>query len=217
MPKKLAILLSDSYPLLSAQWHPTKNGDLTPNQVVAGSHKKVWWKCDQGPDHEWAAVQASRTVGGTGCPYCAGRKVSVTNSLASLYPKIAAQWHPTKNGDLTPNQVVAGSNKKFSWKCDQGPDHEWDAAAVERTRNGTGCPYCAGQKVSATNSLASLYPKIAAQWHPTKNGDLTPNQVVAGSHKKVWWKCNQGPDHEWAAVQASRTAGGTGCPHCVGR
>ncbi|MCH7599227.1 MAG: zinc-ribbon domain-containing protein [Myxococcales bacterium] len=40
-----------------------------------------------------------------------------------------------------------------------------------------------------TNSLRSLFPKLAQEWHPTKNGELTPSDVVAGSHSKAWWKC----------------------------
>ena len=32
----------------------------------------------------------------------------MTNSLATLQPDLAAQWHPTKNGALTPDMVVAG-------------------------------------------------------------------------------------------------------------
>ena len=111
----------------------TKNGDLKPGQVVAGSNKKFWWKCDKGLDHEWDATSNNRTGRGLGCPCCSGYKVSVTNSLSSLYPELAKEWHPTKNGDLKPDQVVAGSNKKFWWKCDKGPDHEWDAVLVHRS------------------------------------------------------------------------------------
>ena len=64
-------------------------------------------------------------------------------------------------------------------------------------------------------SLLITHPKIARQWHPTKNGDLTPDQVVAGSAKKVWWKCLKGPDHEWSVSLDKRTGTyKTGCPYC---
>ena len=89
------------------QWHPTKNGDVTPSHVVANSHRKYWFKCDEHRDHEWEATLGSRVSGGNGCPCCANRKASETNSLASLKPAAAARWHPTKNGDLTPDDVVA--------------------------------------------------------------------------------------------------------------
>ena len=38
----------------------------------------------------------------------------------------------------------------------------------------------------------SLYPDLVKEWHPTKNGDLTPNDFTHGSGKKVWWLCPKG-------------------------
>ena len=208
--------LSSTHPGVVAQWHPTKNGELTPDRVTAGSGKKAWWRCPEGPDHEWKATIVNRTRGrGRDCPFCAGKKVTVANSLASVHPDLAAQWHPTKNGALTPDQIVAGSNKKAWWRCPEGPDHEWESMINDRSR-GRGCPFCAGKKVSVTTSLASVGPDLAAQWHPTKNGALTPDQVVAGSHRKAWWKCPEGTDHEWEAQILSRNQG-VGCPFCAGK
>ena len=40
------------------------------------------------------------------------RKVTLTYNLEYLYPHIAKQWHPTKNGNLKPSQVTPGSDKK---------------------------------------------------------------------------------------------------------
>ncbi|MCY3410145.1 MAG: methyltransferase domain-containing protein [Candidatus Heimdallarchaeota archaeon] len=206
------------FPEVAKQWHPTKNGKLTANDAIAGSNTKYWWKCDKGPDHEWKTIANARTYGQSTCPFCAGRDSSVTNSIASLYPEIAKEWHPTKNDDLMPNKVVAGSNKPFWWKCDKGPDHEWKASPASRTkRYMTGCPYCANKSLSITNSLANTYPEIAKEWHPTKNGDLTPDKVTKGSERKYWWKCDEGPDHEWKASLANRTRTGIGCPYCAGK
>src|SRR5262249_62399426 len=113
-----------------------------------------------------------RTNGG-GCPFCSGNLVSVTNSLASLQPDVAVQWHPTKNGNLTAAQVTSKSHKNVWWKCPNGPDHEWEAPPSSRTvLGGGGCPFCKGLKVSVNNSLAACFPGIAAEWHPTKNGEL---------------------------------------------
>src|SRR5437868_12172686 len=99
--------LSSSHPEVVQEWHPTKNGGLTPNEVSGGSHLKIWWKCPKGTDHEWQATVKSRTGSNrNGCPYCRGFKVSMTNSLAALFPKVAAEWHPTKNSGRTPEQIV---------------------------------------------------------------------------------------------------------------
>ena len=66
------------------------------------------------------------------------------------------------------------------------------------------------------NDLQTCEPAIAAQWHPTLNGSLTPDTVTYGSKKKVWWQCPEG--HVWRAVVYSRTgAKKCGCPVCAGR
>jgi hypothetical protein len=38
--------------------------------------------------------------------------------------------------------------------------------------------------------LLQKRPEIAKEWHPTKNV-LTPDNVVSGSNKKAWWKCEK--------------------------
>ena len=204
--------LGTLYPDLARQWHPGRNGSLTPADVLPGSRRAAWWICEKG--HVWRARIKSRTAG-SGCPVCAGRAVrGAENSLASLYPAIAAQWHPEKNGGLTPEEVPPGARRRVWWQCEKG--HVWQAAVAARTGRGSGCPVCAGRQVLAgENDLASLYPAIAAQWHPEKNGGLTAAQVPAGSNRKVWWRCEQG--HAWQAAVAARTAGGSGCPYCAGR
>ncbi len=60
-------------------------------------------------------------------------------NLATANPELAKEWHPTKNGDLTPSDVTPGSNKKIWWACSKG--HEWKTA-IEHRSYGTGCPYC---------------------------------------------------------------------------
>lgn len=205
------------HPEIAAQWHASKNEPLAPCDVSPGSGKSVWWQCDVAPDHQWKARIAHRALNGVGCPFCANKRASSTNSLAALFPEVALELHPTRNPGLRPEQVVAGSERKVWWRCLEGPDHEWQASVASRTRVGTGCPFCAGLKTSVTNSLAGLFPEVAAQWHPERNGASTPADVVAGSNKYAWWKCPAGPDHEWRTMIAHRTRNGSGCPFCAGK
>ena len=204
--------LATQFPEAAAQWHPTKNAPLTPDQVLPGSHRLVWWRCEKG--HEWQAAVKSRTAG-SGCPVCANRQVlQGENDLAATHPALAAQWHPARNGGLTPQEVTAGSHRRVWWQCRRG--HEWQASVLSRAFGGTGCPVCAGKRVvPGENDLASLYPDTAAQWHPQRNGALTPSQVPPYSNRKVWWRCGKG--HDYQAVVAARTMGGSGCPYCAGR
>ena len=203
-----------THPALAAEWHPTKNGDLTPQKISYGYDKKVWWLCTNG--HEWQAAPKTRVRMGAGCPICANDVAQAGyNDLATRFPAVAAEWHPTKNGNLTPSQVVSGSHQTVWWRCALG--HEWRAEIVDRTRGTNGCPYCGNKKVLAGfNDLASIEPKIAAEWHPTLNGALTPEMVTAGSNRKVWWICPEG--HVWRTAISNRTNAKkrTGCPVCAG-
>lgn len=195
---------------LLSQWHPEKNGDLTPDIVAYGSQKKVWWRCAQG--HEWQSPPYSRVGQSSGCPYCAGKRLSPEQSLQALYPDIARQWHPVKNGPITPDQVFPGSHKVVWWQCSRG--HEWKARIKSRVE-GSSCPICSNRRViPGINDLGTLEPELAKQWHPVKNGDLLPSQVLCGSTRKVWWRCGRG--HEWQAAIHSRVTG-KGCPVCTGK
>ena len=195
-------------PSLASQWHPTKNDTLRPKDVTPMSNKKVWWKCAEG--HEWTTTIANGSKG-QGCPDCGRTRVSKEYNLEVANKNVAAQWHPTKNGTLSPKDVTPGSTKKVWWICDKG--HEYQARVYNRSK-GRGCPYCVGRAVCADNSLQTINPSLAAQWHPKKNGNLSPNDVTPHSNKKVWWFCDNG--HEWKALINSRSIG-VGCPGCAGR
>jgi hypothetical protein len=136
--------LATLYPQVAALWHPTKNGELSPTQVIAGSNKQYWWLCDKGPDHEWQASANSQIhkQGYSGCPFCMGKRLSVTNSLATRFPNIAVEWHLTKNEPLRPSDVIAGTQQKVWWQCQKVASHEWQASVNNRTGHNSGCPYC---------------------------------------------------------------------------
>lgn len=131
-------------------------------------------------------------------------------SLARLNPSLASQWHFRKNAPLTPFMFTLRSGKKVWWICEQG--HEWEASVHNRTsQKPTGCPFCLGRFATEKNNLLMSNPEIAKQWHPSKNGNLSPTGVSSGSNKKVWWLCEK--RHEWEARIQDR-AKGTGCPVC---
>ncbi len=137
-------------------------------------------------------------------------KVPPSRSLQCRFPNLAREWLQTKNGDLTPSDVSCGSYKKVWWQCEKG--HEWAARISHRT-SGKACPYCFGLRtLKGPNCLATTHPELATQWHPTKNGALTPYNVTYGSSRKVWWRCENG--HEWICVINRRTKG-YGCPRCA--
>ena len=202
-----------SYPVLLTEWDWEKNNaqGIHPDDISIGSTIKVHWKCSLG--HQWQATPNNRSRG-QGCPICAGRKVEIGfNDLASKYPNIANSWHPTKNEDLLPTQVTSGSHKKVWWICEKG--HSYQATIANRYY-GKNCPYCANVKVlKGYNDLASQFPAIAEEWDYSKNSE-TPDNVLPGSNKKVWWKCKV-CGHEWMANPNHRVYRHSGCPACSGR
>ena len=219
--------LATLYPELAKEWHPTKNGDLTPQNVTAGSDRKVWWLFPYDEpitgkhfDFEWEAVVCSRTrSGASGCPFLSGHQVwPGFNDLQTISPKLAKEWHPSKNYPLTPNTVGKSSAKNIWWlgKC----GHEWENTIQNRLLRGDGCPICSGHiLLVGYNDLATTNPDIAKEWHPTKNGDLTPQMVSCATPKAVWWylpydDCATGKhfDFEWQASIANRGKRGDGCP-----
>jgi hypothetical protein len=205
------------FPEVAAQWHSRKNGKLTPNNVQPTSLEKVWWRCPVGPDHVWKTTVCDRTEKRTGCPFCANQAVSVTNTLACQYPDIAAEWHKKLNGKLTPKDIVAGSGKKIWWQCRIDKTHEWQAIVAHRTNNGSGCPKCIGLRTPKEESLKAEYPKVAREWHLTKNGVILPEMVRPLTNTKYWWQCRKNPAHSWQATPSNRVGNGSGCPYCAGR
>ncbi|WP_280343408.1 zinc-ribbon domain-containing protein [Nocardia abscessus] len=206
-----ATSLATERPEIASEWHPTKIGETRPEHVAPAANRAVWWQCRQG--HEWRMLVSNRTTKGQRCPYCSGKRIlpGVTD-LASTNPRLAQEWHPTKNNQLKPTDVKRQSNRKAWWVCTQG--HEWEARIYSRD-NGHGCPFCTGQKVQAGfNDLATCKPILAQEWNPHRNEGLDPSMVPTQSDRVVWWVCTQA--HEWRASIANR-ANGTGCPMCSGR
>jgi len=197
-------------PDLAMEWHPRKNGKLTPRGVLPYSHIKIWWRCKKG--HEWQDRVADRNRYVSKCPGCNGKykkKIFQYNCLAFLRPDLAREWHPKKNGNLTPRDIRLNSSIKVWWRCKKG--HEWQATVSNRN-NTRGCPYCSGRRVCDDNCLQTINPSLAKEWHPTKNGELTPKDVMPYSNKKFWWRCKK-CGHEWQARISSRALG-AGCRKC---
>ncbi|WP_394825605.1 zinc-ribbon domain-containing protein [Pendulispora albinea] len=210
------------YPKLVAEWDGPKNGHVVPLDVAFGSKRRFWWKCAKGPDHEWQASVGNRTRLGNQCPFCQHKKVSVTNSLATLAPNVAREWHPTKNGALTPHDITSAASRSVWWKC-SGCQGSWKATVGNRTGRNSGCPPCSTRRrvaiqsrPRAKESLAHVAPHLVREWHTEKNAPMTPRDVSWGSRERVWWRCSRDPKHEWQIAISNRSRENlpSGCPHC---
>lgn len=207
-------------PKLISEWDYFENSKMGLDPTVLGcnSHKHAFWKCIV-CGNTWQAEIKSRNHG-NGCPVCGKKKQLETlnnnllkkdGSLQDNNPNLADEWHPTDNIPITPKDVLVNSNKLVTWKCKKC-GFVWRQRVSVRNK-GSGCPACANKVVvQGQNDLASTNPRLALEWHPTLNGQLLPNQVVAGTHRKAFWKCRT-CGNEWQASIASRNAG-NGCPKC---
>ena len=199
-----------------AEWDVEANHGLSPQDLVYPKQKlKVHWQCQKANDHRWTSDVYERTVDGTDCPFCIGRRPSSTNNLALKFPGLTSHLHKTLNGSIDPSQLSPTTHEVLWWQCPVAEDHVWEAS-VNQMKGSLRCGFCAGKKVSASNSLTSRFPEIADEFDLEKNYPLTPNDVTYGSSKKHWWRCPTNPEHMWQATVTSRTGMlNTGCPECV--
>jgi hypothetical protein len=187
--------LQTTHPLIAAEadgWDPRK--------FSAGSARKKSWVCSK--SHRWNAVINGRTSG-KGCPYCLGKKLlRGFNDLETRHPYLAKQafgWDP--------KQVLTGSHKRFTWKCEVG--HVWNSILNSRISSGAGCPICSGHKtLKGFNDLATTHPLVAIE-----ADGWDPSTVQKGTRERKTWKCSEG--HRWKNSPNSRTNMNAGCPSCA--
>ena len=205
------------YPQYSKEWNYERN-DLTPFDYPSTYQKPVWWKCEKG--HEWKQPIASRTrTDHSKCPVCSNRKLlKGFNDLQSKYPDIAKEWDYGINEE-DPSEIKYNSSKKVGWICSVCGNH-YEQKIIDRTYKNTGCPNCAINKQTANfhsvmltkrATLADKSPDLVREWDYEKNQGVDPNNVLAGSKQKVWWKCKYG--HSYYASISNRVRG-AGCPVC---
>lgn len=165
---------------------------------------------------KWAAERKARGLpeAPRGHPRAIRAQGSVAGKHVSDYWWLEVEWHGEGNPGLSPETMPAGSGAEVVWQCRLNADHVWPAQVRSRSIRGAGCPYCSGRRTVRSQSLAVTHPDIAAQWHPTRNGDRRPDEVSFGSHHEAWWQCPAHKGHVWRSRVASRTSMVTGCPLC---
>ncbi len=138
--------------------------------LTVGSHKRVWFVCDAG--HSWEGMFKDVKH----CPFCDGKGIlSGYDDLATLYPDIAKEWHPTKNGELVAEKVSCNSSKKVYWLCSVC-GYEYDAFVFNKTRRGDGCPACSMKRlVPGINDFATAYPELIHEW--SAKNEMRPEEL----------------------------------------
>lgn len=132
----------------------------------------------------------------------------MNNSLKDKYPDLCKEWDYSKNGDLKPKDVYSSSSQLVWWICNKG--HSFEARVVNR-KNGSGCHYCAHQKVEVATSLATLFPHLVEEWDYLKNSPLKPEEVFPTAQRKVWWVCKKHGSYLCSCANKTKKKG---CPFC---
>lgn len=146
------------------------------------------------------------------CPKCARR---AAGKISGKSRTLTHEAFVGRAADACPDVEVvgryAGANTRLAVRC-RSCGYSWTAFPATILRS-CSCPCCTNRvAVEGVNDLATTHPEVATEWDYERNGELKPTDVVAGSSKRVWWRCPEG--HEWQAIIYRRKAGGGSCPVC---
>ncbi len=95
--RKNMIPLRDAEPEIAEEWVYEKNAGWGPEDFSKGSGVKCWWRCRLcHRDYKSQISNRTSAINRSACPYCASKLVCDENALHTLFPAVAAEWHPTK-------------------------------------------------------------------------------------------------------------------------
>ena len=206
----IQIPISVTHPELVEMWSE-RNLPLTPDQVSAGGHDKVWWKGSCG--HEWQRMVNDMTKS-RGCPYCnSHRLLKGFNDLATKRPDVAVSWSE-KNLPLTPSDVMPYSNKIVWWRC-INCGKEYEATPNTRSNSKGLCPECSLFNAKGRRgSFPRKHPELRKEFSE-KNHPLTFDELTTNYQESIWWKC---PDcgREYHRTLKDKMKKFRECPYCSG-
>ena len=209
--------LDSQFPNLMLDWDYDLNAGIDPKHLSKRSITVVSWKCHN-CGHIWQGRIREATEKEINCPVCSKNnngskrhKLALEKNGCLDDEELLLDWDYSKN-ERPPSDYTRQTSAYAYWKC-HVCGYEWKAKINNRS-NGRGCPCCGNRVlVNGVNDLLTKNPRIAKEWHPTKNGELLPSNVYSQSRIKVWWLCPKG--HEYQATVYHRfSINGIGCPVC---
>ncbi len=217
---------------LSIEWCNEKNESSDPRKITVGSNNTYFWRCHV-CNHRFRNSPSNRYHFEQNCGACMNNTAhsSGSNSIAITHPELANEIHDVLNENLDISSIKVASSRKIWWKCSTC-DHEWRATPYRRLSSihtkSRGCGVCSGNSIhsNGSNSMKNTHPQLSLEFDKEKNHPLTPENIKAGTNKKLWWICevksSKPCGHTWSASGASRSFTnvlnkkiGTGCPKCL--
>lgn len=217
MPLKGFNSLGDKFPELAKMW---ADDEISPYDYLPDSAASVHWNCLDCGGIYTASIR-DEVAGTAECPYCTGRKpLKGFNTFGDKYPELAKMWADS-NSD-TPYDYLPKSSLYKKWTCPTCGG-TFGVRIKDMVSGETGCPYCSGKKVlPGFNSFKVKHPDLMTEWDTIANYLLAdPDEVGDRSQQKVWWVCQNNPDHRYPMSIASRLMfqkrQREACPYCKGR
>jgi len=129
---------------LDKYWDYEKN-DINPWEINARTHIKFWIKCQKKDYHGSYYINGNMFITNNNrCPYCAGKKVHILDSLGTLYSKVLNIW--SDKNKKSPYEYASFSMKKVWWKCPEGKHEEYYREISVSNACEFRCPECSFER-----------------------------------------------------------------------
>jgi hypothetical protein len=106
------------HPELANEWDEELNAGIEKNNVMPNANKKLWWKCNAGHTYQCTAADRHR---GKGCPFCAGKKVIESESIAVTDKEVVEKYWNYERNVHKPTELSRTSKRKV-WVNVDGHD-----------------------------------------------------------------------------------------------
>ncbi len=174
-----------------------KEGVCLSSEYIGVDHK-YRFQCVNG--HLWEATFDCVVRREQWCAICSGRKVMAGAQLQKAR-EVASQ----QDGACLSSEYRS-SQSSMKWRCAEG--HEWEGSYSNIVNHGKWCPWCAGNKVDATEQLRRAHETAR------RNGGDLLSKTYVGNKAPMRWRCAEG--HEWDAAFSTVVGRGAWCGRCRG-
>jgi len=194
---------------------------LKPNEIVKGTNKKFWFKCNI-CNHEFEQY-ISVIIRGGFCSYCNGDKLCDNQECKSCFEKSFAShekaiYWSNKNKEIPRKICKKSSKNKYIFECNIC-NHLFDNVLSEITR-GYWCPYCCNppKKLCDDEGCKKCFDKSFASSDKSKfwciDNNISPRNVFKSSNKKFMFKCEK---HHEFDILLNNIMAGKWCRYCVNK
>ena len=197
----------------------SNKNSIGPNEVALNSHKKFWFDCECGHDFESTLLNINK--GDNWCPYCYNRKLCNNDKCDTCYNKSFASHEKSiywsSENELTPRQVLRGSDKKFTFNCDKCV-HTITMNLKDITSKGHWCSFCSHQKLCDNNKCVMCFHNSFASIEKSvflNDKKIDPRSLFKRTNKIFEFDCNE--CDKVFRCQLSDVTKGIWCSFCVNK